>query len=82
MISVGLSLLNIFTVETCCDHSLTTTHGDRFASCEDIISRSQTSSLPPLVFFKHLHQDHLTMVNHSLTMDVRGQVPWSNIIWQ
>ena len=28
-------------------YPLTTTKGDRFASCENIVSRSQTSSLPP-----------------------------------
>ena len=30
-------------------YPLTTTLGDRFASCENIVSRSQTLSLPPLV---------------------------------
>ena len=30
-----------------CNYPLTTTLGDRFASCENIDSRSQTSSLPP-----------------------------------
>ena len=30
------------------NYPLTTTQGDRFASCENIVSRSQTSSLPPL----------------------------------
>ena len=35
--------------EKYCNYPLTTTLGDRFASCENIVSRSQTSSLPPLV---------------------------------
>ena len=30
-----------------CNYPLTTTQGDRFASCENIVSRSQTSSPPP-----------------------------------
>ena len=30
-----------------CNYPLTTTQGDRFASCENIVSRFQTSSLPP-----------------------------------
>ena len=30
-----------------CNYPLTTAQGDRFASCENIVSRSQTSSLPP-----------------------------------
>ena len=29
------------------NYPLTTTQGDRFASCENIVSRSQNSSLPP-----------------------------------
>ena len=33
--------------EKYCNYPLTTTLGDRFASCENIDSRSQTSSLPP-----------------------------------
>ena len=33
--------------EKYCNYPLTTTLGDRFASCESIVSRSQTSSLPP-----------------------------------
>ena len=33
--------------EKYCNFPLTTTRGDRFASCENIVSRSQTSSLPP-----------------------------------
>ena len=31
------------------NYPLTTKQGDRFASCENIVSRSQTSSLPSLV---------------------------------
>ena len=31
-----------------CNYPLTTTRGDRFASCENIVSTSQTSSLSPL----------------------------------
>ena len=30
-----------------CNYSLPTTRGDHFASCENIVSRSQTSSLSP-----------------------------------
>ena len=39
--------------EKYCNYPLTTARGDRFASCENIASRSQTSSLPatPSVFF-------------------------------
>ena len=37
----------IFTVGKYCNYPLTTTLGDRFESCENIVSRSQTSSLPP-----------------------------------
>ena len=33
--------------EKYCNYPLTTTQGDLFASCENIVSRSQTSSLPP-----------------------------------
>ena len=32
------------------NYLLTITRGDRFASCENIVSRSQTSSLPPLIW--------------------------------
>ena len=38
----------IFTVGKILYYPLTTTLGDRFASCENIVSRSQTSSLPSL----------------------------------
>ena len=31
-----------------CNYPLTITLGDRFVSCENIVSRSQTLSLPPL----------------------------------
>ena len=40
-------LRSLFTVGKYCNYPLTTTQGDRFASCENIVSRSQTSSLPP-----------------------------------
>ena len=30
-----------------CNYPLAITQGDRFASCENIVSRSQTSSFPP-----------------------------------
>ena len=42
-----LKSLKIFTVEKCCNYPLAITQGDRFASCENIVFRSQTSSLPP-----------------------------------
>ena len=46
---VRLSLLLKYLLwEKYCNYPLTTTQGDRFASCENIFSRSQTSSLPPL----------------------------------
>ena len=40
-------LLKYLLWEKYCNYPLTTTLGDRFASCENILSRSQTSSLPP-----------------------------------
>ena len=40
-------LLKYLLWEKYCNYPLTTTLGDRFASCENIVSRSQTSSLPP-----------------------------------
>ena len=42
--------------EKYCNYPLTTTRGDRFVSCENIVSRSQTSSLPPppVSLFSHL----------------------------
>ena len=40
------SLKNIYCGKKC-NYPLTTTQGDRFASCENIVSRSQNSSLPP-----------------------------------
>ena len=42
------SLKNIYCGKKC-NYPQTTTQGDRFASCENIVSRSQTSSLPSLV---------------------------------
>ena len=33
-----------------CNYPLATTQGDRFANCENIVSRSQISSSPPLDF--------------------------------
>ena len=38
---------NIYCGEKC-NYPLTLTQGDRFASCENIVCQSQTSSLPPL----------------------------------
>ena len=40
-------LLKYLLWEKYCNYPLTTTLGDRFASCENIVSWSQTSSLPP-----------------------------------
>ena len=36
-----------------CNYPLTTTQCDRFASCENIVSRSQTSSSPPPPWLWH-----------------------------
>ena len=33
------------------NYQLTTKQGDRFASCENVVSRSQTSSLPPFQMY-------------------------------
>ena len=42
-----LKSLKILLWEKYCNYPLTTKQCDRFASCENIVSRSQTSSLPP-----------------------------------
>ena len=52
LISSGVSLFTkrsetIYCGEKYCNYPLTTTQGVRLASCENIVSRSQTSSLPP-----------------------------------
>ena len=49
IISSACSLLasKIFAVGKYCNYSLITTQDDCFASCESIVSRSKTSSLPP-----------------------------------
>ena len=40
-------LLKYLLCEKYCNYPMTTTLGDRFASCENIVFRFQTSSLPP-----------------------------------
>ena len=42
-----LDLTKYLLWEKYCHYLLITVQGDRFASCENIVSRSQTSSLPP-----------------------------------
>ena len=58
IISSACSILtykNIY-VEKYCNFPLTTTQGDRFASCENVVPRSQTSPLPPsdLYILRHI----------------------------
>ena len=52
MLDSLLASIKIFTVGKNCHYPLTTTQGDRFTSCENIVSCSQISSLPhyPPVF--------------------------------
>ena len=49
--------------EKYCNYPLTTTLGDRFGSCENIVSRSQTSSLPSHVQKKKIHITYRTSTN-------------------
>lgn len=44
---VRFSLLKCLLWEKHCNYLMTTTQGDRFGSCENIVSRSQNSSSPP-----------------------------------
>ena len=44
---VRFSLLKCLLWEKHCNYLMTTTQGDRFASCENIVSRSKNSSSPP-----------------------------------
>ena len=46
-LQVCFSLLKCLHWEKHCNYLMTTTQGDRFASCENIVSRSQNSSSPP-----------------------------------
>ena len=47
------------------NYALTTTLGDRFASCENIVSRSQTSSLPPPLFHPTIYIENKEKFAHS-----------------
>ena len=46
---LAMGLWNICCVRNCCNYLLTTTQSDRFASCENFVSLSQTSSTSPWI---------------------------------
>ena len=53
---VRFSLLKCLLWEKHCNYLMTTTQGDRFASCENIVSRSQNSSSPPGRMMKYFNK--------------------------
>ena len=51
ILSISVFLCRFASWERYCNYPLTITQADRFASCENTVSRSQTSSLPPPRWF-------------------------------
>ena len=69
MLDSLLASIKIFTVGKNCHYPLTTTQGDRFASCENIVSCRQdlvSSPLPPRFFVSLRFKVQVTGVQLSL----------------